>query len=60
MYRLLIVTEKQSVREMFEGMSGWEVMGFKPTVVTTSYDNIKITTPEDILLGQLILNKRGE
>ena len=29
MYRLLIVTEKQSVREMFEGMSGWEVMGFK-------------------------------
>ncbi len=29
MYRLLIVTEKQSVRDMFEGMSGWEVMGFK-------------------------------
>jgi len=28
-YRLLIVTEKQSVRDMFEGMSGWEVMGFK-------------------------------
>lgn len=29
MYRLLIVTEKQSVRDMFEGMSGWEIMGFK-------------------------------
>ncbi len=30
MYRLLIVTEKQSVRDMFEGMNGWETMGFKP------------------------------
>jgi len=28
-YRLLIVTEKQSVRDMFEGMKGWEVKGFK-------------------------------
>lgn len=36
-----------------------ELMGFNPTVVITSYDNIKITTEEDMLLGQLILNKRG-
>lgn len=37
-----------------------ELMGFYPTVVITSYDNIKITTKEDMLLGQLILGKRGE
>lgn len=42
MYRLLIVTEKQSVREMFEGMSGWEVMGFKPP-------RLRATTEEALL-----------
>lgn len=30
MYRLLIVTENQSVREMFAAMEGWEAMGFRP------------------------------
>lgn len=39
MYRLLIVTDKQNVREMFEGMSGWEVMGFKqPRLRATTED----------------------
>lgn len=52
-----VIEEKISVTDDCQAM---EIMGFKPTVVTTSYDNIKITTPEDILLGQLILNKRGE
>ncbi|MBP3542429.1 MAG: hypothetical protein J6K72_11560 [Clostridia bacterium] len=30
MYRLLIVTENQTVQDMFDGMTGWEIMGFKP------------------------------
>ena len=30
MYRLLIVTENQSVRDLFIAMEGWESMGFKP------------------------------
>ncbi len=30
MYRLLIVTENQSVRDLFTAMEGWESMGFKP------------------------------
>lgn len=29
MYRLLIVTEKQTVRDLFAAMEGWESMGFK-------------------------------
>lgn len=29
MYRLLIVTERQTVRDMFAAMEGWEAMGFK-------------------------------
>ncbi|MBQ7092935.1 MAG: 2-C-methyl-D-erythritol 4-phosphate cytidylyltransferase [Clostridia bacterium] len=52
-----VIAENISVTDDCQAM---EVIGFNPTVVTTSYDNIKITTPEDILLGQLILNKRGE
>ncbi|MBR5265418.1 MAG: 2-C-methyl-D-erythritol 4-phosphate cytidylyltransferase [Clostridia bacterium] len=52
-----VIGENISVTDDCQAM---ELMGFNPTVVTTSYDNIKITTPEDILLGQLILNKRGE
>ena len=52
-----VIAENISVTDDCQAM---EIMGFNPTVVTTSYDNIKITTPEDILLGQLILNKRGE
>ncbi len=39
MYRLLIVTEKQNVREMFEGMSGWEVFGFKPPRLRTTTED---------------------
>ncbi|MBE5780065.1 MAG: hypothetical protein E7331_12140 [Clostridiales bacterium] len=30
MYRLLIVTENQTVEDMFGAMTGWETMGFKP------------------------------
>ena len=35
-----------------------EIMGFYPHIVIGSYDNIKITTPEDLFFGQAILNKR--
>ncbi len=45
MYRLLIVTEQQSVRDMFEGMTGWEVMGFKQP-------RLRATTEEAILCMQ--------
>lgn len=30
MYRLLIVTDDQNVRDMFASMEGWEALGFKP------------------------------
>lgn len=45
MYRLLIVTERQSVRDMFGGMSGWEVMGFKQP-------RLRATTEEALLCMQ--------
>lgn len=35
-----------------------ELMGYEVRTIMGSYDNIKITTPEDLILGELIL-KRG-
>ena len=36
-----------------------EAMGFDVYIVDGSYENIKITTPEDLNLAEFILNKRG-
>lgn len=36
MYRLLIVTENQTVEDMFGAMTGWETMGFKPPRIRTT------------------------
>ena len=35
-----------------------EYMGYKVKMVEGSYENIKITTPEDLILGEAILKKR--
>lgn len=37
-----------------------EEAGFTVCLVAGSYENIKITTPEDLLFAEEILNKRGE
>lgn len=38
MYRLLIVTGNQNVKDMFAAMEGWETMGFKPPRLRESMD----------------------
>ncbi|MEG2315102.1 MAG: hypothetical protein RSC91_02725 [Clostridia bacterium] len=38
MYRLLIVTENPSVKDMFAAMEGWEALGFKPPRVRASME----------------------
>ena len=37
-----------------------EAMHVKPVIVTCSYENIKITTPEDILFARAVLAQREE
>lgn len=37
-----------------------EALGHRVKIITGSYDNIKITTPEDIHIAEKILEKRGE
>ena len=34
-----------------------EIMGVQVEIVKGSYDNIKITTPEDIILGEILAEK---
>lgn len=57
---------ESAVKENFIGtdeVSLVERIGIKPRIIKGSYDNIKITTPEDLELGSLILHrmrKRGK
>lgn len=50
-----VVTEQIAVTDDCQAL---EIMGFQPSVVTTGYENIKITTVEDLVAGQAILNSR--
>ena len=36
-----------------------EILGYKVAIAPGSYENIKITTKEDILIAEGLLNKRG-
>lgn len=38
MYRLLIVTDEQRVKDMFSSMEGWEAMGIKPPRLRSSVE----------------------
>ena len=38
MYRLLIVTDAQNVKDMISAMQGWEAMGFKPPRIRCSME----------------------
>ena len=38
MYRLLIVTNEQRVKDMFSSMEGWEAMGIKPPRMSSSVE----------------------
>ena len=36
-----------------------EKLGIRPAIVMGSYDNIKITTPEDLDIAQVLLERLG-
>lgn len=62
-YSLLLQAYEEAAKEGFLGTddaSLVERMGAKVTVVPGSYENFKITTPEDLLLGEAILARRSE
>ncbi len=60
--KLLMKAYEKAKREGFTGTddaSLVEWMGYKVHVHMGSYENIKVTTPDDIYLGEAILKKRG-
>lgn len=62
-YKLIMEAYKKSEEEQYLGTddaSLLERMGAKVEMVMGSYDNIKITTPEDIVMGKAILDKKSE
>ena len=59
---IILEAYRSAYREGFYGTddaSLVERMGVPVKTITGSYDNIKITTPEDIFLGKLLLKKIG-
>jgi 2-C-methyl-D-erythritol 4-phosphate cytidylyltransferase len=58
---LLMSAYESAMKERFEGTddsSLVERLGVKVRIVEGSYDNIKITTPEDLELAEMILQRR--
>ena len=63
-FRLDIIAEahrqaKISHREATDDAALVEAMGCKVKIYMGSYDNIKVTTPQDLILAKSILNKKG-
>lgn len=62
-YTLLLEAAKQADEEGFLGTDEAmlaERAGLPVYIVESSYDNQKMTTPDDLLLGELLLKKREE
>ncbi len=60
---IILNAYKSAYRERYYGTddaSLVERMGIPVTTIPGSYDNIKITTPEDLALGELLLKKIGK
>ncbi len=44
---------------MTDDCAAVEKLGIRPAIVMGSYDNIKITTPEDLDIAQVLLERMG-
>ena len=51
---------QQTKTEVTDDASLVEKMGYKVKLFTGSYDNIKITTPDDLALAEVLLKKHGK
>ncbi len=50
---------QQAAEDVTDDASLVERLGHKVKLYTGSYDNIKVTTPADLALAEIILKKRG-
>lgn len=62
-YKIILEAYERAYRDNFystDDASLVERIGGRIKVIMGSYDNIKITTPEDLLLGEIILKRQKE
>ena len=59
LYRRAMTAAKEAGLDLTDDCQLVEHIGAEVTLVETSYENIKITTPEDIAVGEAFLKKRG-
>jgi len=57
-YLLSLESAKASDKEYTDDVSLCEAIGIMPRITNGSYDNIKLTTPEDIALAESIAKGR--
>lgn len=59
------IIRKAHENAAFEGISGTddaflvEIMGVKVKMIESSYENIKVTTPEDIIIAETLMSKKN-
>ena len=56
----IIQAYRQATAEVTDDASLVEQLGYKVKLYTGSYDNIKITTPDDLTLAEVLWQKRGK
>lgn len=62
-YEILAAAEEKALRDAFLGTDESmlvERMGLPVHIVESTYDNVKMTTQEDLLIGEVILQKRQQ
>ncbi len=61
-FRLDIITEayRQATSEVTDDASLAEQLGYKIKLYMGAYDNIKITTPDDLALAEVLVQKHGK
>jgi 2-C-methyl-D-erythritol 4-phosphate cytidylyltransferase len=57
-FDVIQIAHRQDARDVTDDASLVEMLGHKVKLYTGSYDNIKVTTPDDLALAEIILKKR--
>ena len=59
-YEIITSAHRQIKDEVTDDASLVEQLGYRVKLYTGAYDNIKITTPDDLALAEVLLKKHGK
>lgn len=57
---IIVQAHRQTSQEVTDDAAAVEALGYKVKVYMGSYENIKVTTPEELALAEIILRERRE